>query len=334
MARRRFIVSAVALVAGLLTVGCQPPTPDHLGPVRSRPATSSVKPAPPPPPPDLRAYPEVPVDAYLVADQGTQSVYFRTPDGLSCKIGWRVGCDGALHGTPAPANEVELFGHPPAAVEFEPDGFRRTARPAFTAPGGSPPEMLPPGHKIVYGAFQCAAVVGAITTCSRGSPPASWFVLSPQRSGIGPRPPGLPAAFPDPHDFVIDEGPYPARPEFKNMFPVFTVASGLVCEIRVFSGGVVRCDGPLPGAPQGENEIFVDLSARQVGMRRTDPPALPAYLPKNVRRMPLQHRLDYTYETFTTCMATSDGGVACIADMQRHPQGFVVSPNSAWTFGG
>jgi hypothetical protein len=330
--RRR--LPAVAAVAALLLAGCAPPMPDHIDPGRSNPTHSMARSVAPPPPPDMSSYQQVSVADYLVPDQGAPSVYFQTPDGLSCKIGRVVGCDGALQGTPAPANEVELYAHSTAPVKAEPDGFRQTSRPAYIRPGGGPPKVLPPGHKIVYRGFQCAVSAGAITMCSSGTPPGTWLVLSPQLSGIGPRTAGLPPRFPDPHDYVIDEGPYPSRPEFKNMFPVFTVESGLVCEIRVFSGGVVRCDGPLPDAPEGENEIFIDLSNRQEGMRRTDPPARPAYLPKNIREMPVQHRLDYTYETYTTCMAPSDGGVACYSQGPDHVRGFVVSADSAWTFGG
>jgi hypothetical protein len=324
------------MIVGLLIVGCQPPAPDHIGPVRPRPATGLVKPAPPPPAPDLRGFPEVSVDDYLVKDQYTQSVYFQTPDGLSCKIESMAGCDGALHGTPAPANEVELLPTPqPAVVEVEPDAFSQTSKPQFSPPAGSSAKTLPVRHKIVYHDLQCAVDTGLVTMCTRGSPPSGWFVLSPKRSGIGPRPPGLPAKFPDPHDFVIDDRSYLVGSGAKNMFPLFTVASGLTCKIEIFSGGAFGCDGPLPGAPEGENEIYVDLSGHQVGMRKSDVPRFktPNY-PGRIRQLPAQHRIDYTYETYTTCLATSDGGVACIADMQRHPQGFVVSSDSAWTFGG
>ena len=331
MRRRRL---AVAAVAGLLIVGCQPQVPLPAAPSRPRPAHSLVKLAPPPPAPDLGGYADVPVDDYLMTEQDTQYVSFQTPDGLTCRIEGVAGCDGALHGTPAPANEVELYGHPPQAVEVEPDGFLRTSKPQFTPPGVGPAKTLPVGHKIVYGDFQCAATTGAITTCTRGSPAASWFVLSPGRSGIGPRTAGLPAKFPDPHDFVINDQSYIVGSGARNMFPFFTVASGMTCEIEIFSGGAFGCDGPLPGAPQGENEIYVDLSAGQVGMRKTDSPRFktPRY-PGTIRQLPAQHRLDYTYETYCTCLATSDGGVACIADKQGDFQGFVVSPSSAWTFG-
>jgi hypothetical protein len=159
--------------------------------------------------------------------------------------------------------------------------------------------------------------------------------LSPGRSGIGPRSSGLPARFPDPHDFVIDDHGYGIGSGRASMFPYFTVASGLTCTIEIFSGGAFGCDGPLPGAPQDENEIYVDLSGRQVGMRKAESPRFTTpNSPGIIRRLPAQHRLDYTYETYTTCVATADGGVACVADKAGHLQGFVVSAHSAWTFGG
>jgi hypothetical protein len=332
MRRRLF---AVAAVAGLVLVGCQPQAPLGAMPDQPTHAPSLVKLAPPPPAPDLRDYAEVPADDYLATEQYERYVSFQTPDGLTCRIGGVVGCDGALHGTPVPANEVELFGHPPRVIQVEPDGFLLTSKPQFTGPAGGPAKALPVGHKIVFGGFQCAAATGAITLCVRGSPPASWFVLSPKHSGIGPRSASLPARFPDPHDFVIDDQPYTVGSGPRNPFPFFTVASGLTCKIEIFSGGAFGCDGPLPGAPQGENEIYVDLSGRQVGMRKADSPRFktPTY-PGAIRQLPAQHRIDYTYETYCTCLATSDGGVGCFAEIQGHPRGFMVSSHSAWTFGG
>jgi hypothetical protein len=332
--RRR--VLAVAAAATLILVGCQAPAPDPAMPRHHRPQTPSlVAPAPPPPQPDFSGYAEVSADDYVVTDQYSMYVSFKTPDGLDCRIGGIIGCDGALRGTPAPANEVELFGHPQAAVEVEPDGFRQTSNPQFAAPAGSSPKTLPVGHKIVYGDFQCAVKVGAVTFCSRGLPPASWFVLSPGRSAMGPRSPNLPARFPDPHDFVIDDRDYGVGSGRTRMFPYFSVASGLTCKIEIFSGGVFGCDGPLPGAPQDENEIYVDLSGRKVGMRAAQSPRFTSPNASGaIRRLTAQRRLDYTYQTYTTCMATADGGVACVADNSGHLEGFVVSAHSAWTFGG
>jgi hypothetical protein len=317
---RRYLV---ALVIACVLVGCH---------TRAR-----NKPNPPPlPAPDLSGYATVPVTEYLVTDQAERYVSFRTPDGLTCRIAWGVACDGVLHGTPAPANEVGLHGKPPpAALEVEPDGFRQTSKPQTGAPTGRRAPMLTARHKIVYNDVQCAVDAGAVTKCSQGAPPVSWFVLSPTRSGIGPRPAGLPPNFPDPHDFVIDEQPYTVGSGARNMFPLFTTASGLTCKIVIFSGGAFGCDGPLPGVAHGENEIYVDLSARQVGIRKTDSPQFtkPMY-PGTIRRLPAHYRLDYTYETYTTCLATDDGGVACYGQTPGRFRGFVVSSNSAWTFGG
>jgi hypothetical protein len=85
-----------------------------------------VKLAPPPPAPNLGGYVEVPSDDYLVTEQYEQYVSFQTPDGLTCRIEATAGCDGPLHGTPAPANEVAL------------GGFIHTSKPQFTGPAGSP----------------------------------------------------------------------------------------------------------------------------------------------------------------------------------------------------
>jgi hypothetical protein len=337
MRRRIYTVAILVMVAALVLVGCQPQAPDLATPHHRRHAPTMVRLPPPPPAPDLARYAEVSAADYLVTEQDTQYVSFQTPDGLTCRIEAAAGCDGALHGTPAPANEVALYGHPPAAVEVEPDVFRQTSKPQFTGPTGSSgaPKTLPVGHKIVFGDFQCAVAAGAITMCTRGSSAAGWFVLSPARSGIGPRAAGLPARFPDPHDFVIGDQSYIVGSGPRNPFPFFTVASGLTCEIEIFSGGAFGCDGPLPGAPDGENEIYVDFSGHQVGMRKTNSPRFtkPTY-PGTIRQLPAMRRLDYTYETYTTCLATGDGGVACIADLPHHPQGFVVSSHAAWTFGG
>ncbi|MBV9722661.1 MAG: hypothetical protein JO082_12195 [Mycobacterium sp.] len=334
--------ATLVMVAALVLVGCQPESPDLATPRHRRHWPASVQLAPPPPAPDLGRYAEVSPDDYLVTEQYTQYVSFRTPDGLTCRIeaieatDAAAGCDGGLHGTPVPANEVELYGHPPAALQVEPDAFRRTSKPRFTAPAGaSPAKTLPVGHKIVFGDFQCATAPGAITLCTRGSPVPGWFVLSPARSGIGPRSASLPTRFPDPHDFVISDQSYLVGSGARNLFPLFTVASGLKCKIEIFSGGAFGCDGPLPGAPDGENEIYVDISSSQVGMRKTDSPRFttPAY-PGTIRQLPPMGRIDYTYETYCTCLATSDGGVACSADRHGRVQGFVVSAHAAWTFGG
>ena len=66
-------------------------------------------------------------------------------------------------------------------------------------------------------------------------------------------------------------------------------------------------------------------------MRATDQPRFTTH--GTIKRLPAWHRIDYTYETFTTCLAGSDGGVACYAQLPDHSKGFVVSAHSAWIFG-
>ncbi len=328
--RRQMLAVVTAMVVACIAAGCHSTTPDRPAPGRPSAAPRLVLSAPPAP--DFSGYPEVAADEYRVADQDVGYVAFQTPDGLTCRIGSEIGCDGPIRGTLAPANEVVLNGSPaPAAVAVEPDGFRHTSRPRFAPPPGSAAKLLPPRHRIVSNDLQCAVAPGAVTMCTHGRPLTSWFVLSPNRSGIGPRVAGLPTRFPDPHDFVVDEQSYTVGSGSRNMFPYFTVASGLTCNIGVFSGGAFGCDGPMPGMTEADNEIFVDLSARQSGMRTTDRPRFTTSGP--VKRLPAWHRIDYTYETLTTCLATSDDGVACYAQLPDHPKGFVVSGHSAWTFG-
>jgi hypothetical protein len=325
----------LALVTAMAVTCLSAAACDSAMPERPAPGPPSVTPRlalPAPPAPLLNGYPEVAADDYRAGDRDVQSWAFETPDGLTCRIGPEIGCDGVIHGTLAPANEVVLNGsRAAAAVDVEPDGFRQTSRPRFAPPPGSPAKLLPPRHRIIVNDLQCAVDTGAITVCTRGQPNTSWFVLSPNRSGIGPRVAGLPPRFPDPHDFVVDEQDYTVGSKSPPMFPYFTVASGLTCEIGVFHGGVFGCDGPLPGMTEADNEIFVDLTAHQAGMRTTDSPRFTTHGP--VRRLPTWHRLDYTHDTVTTCLASSDGGVACYAQLPGHPKGFVVSAHSAWTFG-
>lgn len=183
---RRVLIAAA--VTGLLLAGCQPHA-TH----RSMP--SSAPTYVPPAVPDLSGYPAVSADDYVVTGPSSKQVSFRTPDGLTCDLGWGIACQGALRGTPAPANEVELHGIPdPAAVEVEPDGFHKTSNPSLSASA----KPLPVGHKIGYQDVQCAVDIGSVTKCTRGLPPVTWFALSPTHSAIGPRTAGLPPSFPDP----------------------------------------------------------------------------------------------------------------------------------------
>lgn len=307
---RRFAVVAAITAACLAAAGCQTAPPNWPAPQRT---TSSPRlPLPAPPAPDLNGYPEVMADNYRVDNQ---NLAFRTPSGLICRIGAEIGCDGPIHGTMAPANEVVLHGTASAAA---PDGFHHTSRPRFVAPPGSAAKLLPLRHKIVVKDLQCAVDAGALTLCTRGFPLTNWFVLTPNRSAIGPRVGGLPPRFPDPHDFVVDD-------QFASLH--FTVAPGLACKI----GGVFGCNGPLPGISGGDNEIYVDLFARQAGLRTTDKPRFTT--PGPVKQLAAWHRIDDTDDGFITCLAGGEGGVACYAQAPERARGFVVSAHSAWTFG-
>lgn len=309
----RTVVSALAVVC-LAAAGCGSAPVDR--PTRRRASPTPRLTLPATPAPDLSGYPQVVAADYQVSDR---YLAFATPDGLTCRIGPEIGCDGPIRGTPAPANEVVLNGTaPPVAVGVEPDGFHQTSQPRFVPVAGGAARRLPPRHKIVNQDLQCAVDTGAVTLCTRGSPPAGWFVLSPARSGIGPRIAGLPPKFPDPHDFVVDE---PGQPHF-------SVGSGLICGV---SGGALGCDGSLPGIPDADNEIYVDLPAHRTGMRRADKPRFTTL--GTITRLPAWHRVDYTGTPFTTCVAGAEGGVACFAQLPDHPWGFVVTAHSAWTFG-
>ena len=150
MQMRWRVFTAAVMAASLVLVGCQPQAPDLATPRHLRQAPTLARLAPPPPAPNLGRYAAVSADDYLVTEQYTEYVSFQTPDGLTCRIGSVAGCDGAMHGTPAPANEVVLYGHPPVAGEVEPDAFRHTAKPQFTGatgPGGDPPARSSAGHR-------------------------------------------------------------------------------------------------------------------------------------------------------------------------------------------
>jgi hypothetical protein len=279
--------------------------------------------AAPPSMPDLRDYPAVAPDAFVVGN----AAYFRTPDGLRCAIQpdrGAAGCDGRLPGAPAGANELVL------AADVYSRGLRATANPGFGRPAGDTAPVLREGQKIVFADFECAVGTGAFTACTKGTPPTQWMVVSPARTGIGPETEGLPEDFPDPDDFVVGDESYVVGAGAKNMFPIFTVGAGLTCSIIVYSGGEFGCDGPLPGVAGGDNEVFTQLPGTS-GTRRTDSPkfSTPAYQGP-IKQLPVGFRVN---GIGSTCMAIA-GGTACIGTLAGATQGFEVSSAGVSTFGG
>ncbi|MDT5095065.1 MAG: hypothetical protein QOH60_4428 [Mycobacterium sp.] len=121
--------------------------------------------------------------------------------------------------------------------------------------------------------------------------------------------------------YVPGDGP-------KNIFPVFTVANGLTCKMSIYSGGTIACGGKLPGVSNGDNEVFVEF-AGPAGTRKAEAPPKPTY-PGPVKQLPAGQKV-YTYGA--TCMATQDGGVACMGGGVA-PQGFLVTSTNTTTFGG
>jgi hypothetical protein len=284
--------------------------------------------------PDLSGYQQTAVDPYVDNAAGGGEVYFQTPDGLLCAIRpvtGVAGCDGKLPATLTGVNEIVL------AHDVGQRGLRATANPLFVKPSGGAAPVLPVGQKIAFADFECA-VGGSdadhpVTMCTKGdqgAPPAQWLVISPDNTGIGPRTEGLPQDFPDPNDFVVGDESYVVGTGPKNIFPTFTVGKGLTCSIVMYSGGQIGCDGPLPAVRGGENEIYAQLPG-PVGIRKTDAPAFrtPAY-PGPVHQLPVGYRVS---ALGGTCMST-DGGVACYGNIMGGTQGFVVSPDKTWTFGG
>ncbi|MGB3480739.1 MAG: hypothetical protein WBB07_00800 [Mycobacterium sp.] len=276
--------------------------------------------------PDLSGYRSVPAEGFVDSLVAQGEVYFQTPDGLLCAIRpahGSAGCDGRLPGARAGVNEIVL------AADVAARGLRATANPQFVKPAGSAAPVLPVGSKIAYQDFECAVSEDA-TLCTKSSGDTlQWLEISAERTGVGPATPGLPASFPDPNDFVVGDDTYIVGAGAKNMFPVFTVGDGLTCTIAMFSGGEIGCNGHLPGARSGENEIFAQLPG-PVGMRKTDDPKYdkPAY-PGTIRQLPTGYRVN---QMGAMCMAT-EGGVACYGTLADQTQGFQVTPGGASVFG-
>jgi hypothetical protein len=274
--------------------------------------------------PDLSQYAQISVDDYVA---GTE-VYFQTPDGLLCAIRpspGLAGCDGPLAAAPAGTNEIVLTADPHQR------GLRSTASPQFVKPTGGAAPVLQAGHSLRFADFVCAVGDGGSTSCTKGDPVAQWFTVSPQRADIGPATAGLPPTFPDPTGYVLTDDSYIVGAGAKNLFPVFTVASGLTCKMAMFSGGEIACDGTLPGIRTADNEVFVQLPGTAGTRRAGSPPfSAPSY-PGTVKALPAGHRIE---SNGATCMATADGGVACFGSAGGPPQGFMVTATETTTFGG
>ena len=273
--------------------------------------------------PDLSGFQSTPYDPYLASDE---VVYFKTPDGLQCAMvpqQHMAGCAGTLPGAPAGAN----------SIAFSPNdserGMRATNSPGMVKPGGGSAAVLPVGQKIIYQDIECAVGEGHVTQCTQGTPPQQWLVISPDGSGIGPPTAGLPAGYPDPNDFVRTEESYVPGEGPKNIFPVFTVAGGLTCKISTYSGGQISCGGKLPGVTNGDDEVYVEL-AGAAGTRKADGLPKPTY-PGPVRQLPAGKKIS-SYGA--SCMALTDGGVACFGAAGGGPQGFLVTSTATTTFGG
>lgn len=270
--------------------------------------------------PDLSKYQLVPNDPFLTNGE----VYFQTPGGLLCAIRsapqW-AGCDGQLPGSPQGANEVVL-------ADQSDRGWYQTENPRFVRTTGGAAPVLRAGQKIAFLDYECA-VDATTTTCTKGTPAAAWFTVSPDGASIGPSTPGLPENFPDPQYFVTSSKNYVVGQGPKNMFPTFSVAHGLTCKIILFSGGSIGCNGPLAGVSHGENEVYIELPGA-VGIRKADAPTYsqPAY-PGPVEQLPAGFKIS---QGGGTCMATEDGGVACYGELAEQISGFVASPTATWTF--
>lgn len=278
--------------------------------------------------PDLSSYQAAPVERYLDSSANGGEVYFQTPDGLLCAMRpaqGRAGCDGPLPGVAVPANEIVL------SADQHSRGLRASATPQFVKPTGGAARVLEVGHKITLADFECAVGQGPKTVCTKGTPVTAWMEVSADDTGIGPPTADLPTGFPDPIDFVGSDDSYIVGVGPKNMFPVFTVNDGLTCKMALFSGGEIACDGKLPGIENGDNEVFTRVPG-PVGTRKAgNPPFSTPTYPGPIRQLPAGHRID---SHGGTCLALTDGGVACVAAAGGPLQGFVVTDEQTSTFGG
>ena len=210
-------------------------------------------------------------------------------------------------------------------------GLRATSNKQFVKSTGAAAPVLPAGRKIVVGDMECAAADAATTLCTKGTPAAAWFVVKPGAVEIGPRTAGLPPGYPDPNDFVVGDESYTVGDGAKNVFPAFTVANGLSCRMVLFSGGEIGCNGTLPGVKQGYDEVYVQLPGTAGVRLAGNPPISTPTYSGTVKQLPAGRRID-AYGA--TCMALTDGGVACFGATGGPPQGFWVSAQKTTTFVG
>ena len=100
----------------------------------------------------------------------------------------------------------------------------------------------------------------------------------------------------------------------------FAGPAGVVCVMDVFKGDY-GCSGPLPGAPQGANQVSAGPNGAPAFATSTDPYA--AVGP--VKPLPPNTRLTYR---FIFCGADDTGAVACLNSKDQ--VGFVVGPNGTF----
>jgi len=273
-------------------------------------------------PPDLSRYDQIRVDDYVA---GTE-VYFQTPDGLLCAIRpspGLAGCDGPLAAAPTGTNEIVL------TADTHQRGLRATANPQFVKPMGGAAPVLQAGHSLRFADFVCAVGDDGWTACTKGDPVAQWFTITAERIDVGPVTAGLPPSYPDPTDYVLTDDSFIVGLGAKNLFPVFTTAAGLTCKMAMFSGGEIACDGTLPGARNGDNEVFVQLPGAAGTRRAGNPPFSTPNYPGPIKTLPAGHRIE---SGGATCMATDDGGVACFGSVGGPAQGFQVTATNTTTF--
>ena len=136
---------------------------------------------------------------------------------------------------------------------------------------------------------------------------------------------GTAVAAPDPAPPVPDVSTYmPVNPADYTVnggrWLGFAGPAGVVCVMDIFKGDY-GCSGPLPGAPNGANQISGGPSGVPVFATSTDPYAAAG----PVKPLPPNTRLTYRY---IFCGADSTGAVACLNNKDQ--VGFAVGPNGTF----